>query len=431
MGRVVAILITAALLLAVVALGVRAWRLREARQITLATGQRVELLGVRKANEHFTTERPWEKYARKYVPSRWLTWIPDTVSGQISSGEQSITVYVRVSDPGGVASSSPPWSRYYVETDEGFRFNPMGSIASFGGGPGGQVVYGLILNAHPRRQPDFMMCFTDNQGTIIGRLRVPNPIRGPFSEWQAEPLPISKTNGPVIMTLESYDLTGGESWRYVKPKWKLSALDPAWEHAKAGFVTVSDVTGNEGSCLAPTERAWKLSTLVHRQRDEDFGPEERFALTNLAVPGPGELSDLACTGICAGVTVRFQALAGAGTLYFTNGVRGDMVPPALVARGHGSSHNGTRRVEYWGSDRPFLLIETQGATGDHQLRIRLTDSQGREIKLRDQNSDSVAAGRRVYKREFDPPSETESVDLSVIISRPLAFEFLVNPPEAR
>ncbi len=431
MGRVVAILITAALLLTIVALGVRAWRLREARQITLATGQRVELLGVRKAGDSFTTEKPWETYARKHLPRHWLTWLPQPVSGSCGGGDQSITVYLRVTDSNGITVTSTPWNGYQAESDDGFSFNREGGYCSFGGGVGGKVIYGLILRAHPRRQPDFALCFTDSRETNIGRLRVPNPIHDSFPEWHAEPLPASKTNGPVVLTLESFSLAGHQPWRRVQAEWKLSTLDPAWAHAEAGYVSVSDATGNEGSCLSPQEPVWKLSTLVHRQRDEDFRSDERFALTNLALPGLGEVSDLEYTGICAGVTIRIRALAGAGTLYFTNNVRGAMVAPALGSSGHGSSHDGLTRVESWGSERPFLLIETQGGSRDDALRVRLTDPSDREIKLHDRGNEYGADGKRTYKREFDPSADTEFLNLSVIVSRPLAFEFLVNPVDAK
>ena len=422
------LLIAAVLAVAVVA-GLMVRRDRSAsRQVTLSTGNTIEVLALLPAEQSFTSEKPWERRLRQVLPARWVGWLAAPTKGRCGSGTNSATLYLRID---GLAPGAPlPWSNYVAEDDTGFRYPMEGGYCSFGGGAGGGgKIFGFTLRAFPRRQKDFLVRFLAANRTELGALRVANPYPGPFPAWAADSLPITRTNGPVALTLASLELAGEPAWRYLKPQWRLAATDARWAEAKAGFASVADATGNEGSILSPREPVWRVRTRVHRQRREDFNADERAVFAGLPVPGAGAVVALERTAEQGGVKLRLRAIADQGTLYFTNGVVGALAPGNA---GRGSTSDGQTTVEYWSSDRPFLLLEIQGATWEDETRLRLGDQTGQELKL-DANPgyDGLNGGGQMHLRKLAITTNTTALSLEVIVSRPLTFEFFIRPDEVR
>ena len=423
-----AILITlflaAGLALAVLAFMVA--RRTPASVVTLPNGLKVEFLGTAAGGTTFSTEKPWERTARKILPRAWQGWIPPASSGSCSSSSSnSFTVYLRVTDPTGAPMNAVPWDNYLTEDEAGFKYPKDGGYCSFGGTPG-QKLYGVILRAFPRRERNFLLHLTGPQGATLASLRIPNPLSGPIPEWTPEPLPITRTNGPVRLTLESLTESGTKDWRHVSAKWHLESDDQRWTNARAGYVTFQDASGNRGSILSPREKAWQLSTRVHRERAQDFLPTERLVLTNLAIPDPGEFVGIAHESAVSGATVFVRGIGGTGSLYVTNGATWVMLPAQTGQSGHGSTGDGKTRVEYWHHPTPFLILEVSGADADDDVRLRLTEPNGREIKLDAQGYD-ISNNRRVYVERIRPSEDARSMNLEIIISRPLSFEFMIDP----
>jgi hypothetical protein len=408
--------------------GLRLRRDGASRQTTLTTGNKVEVLAVLPGSQTFNSEKPWQRQLRKVLPGGMLRWLPTPAMGHCSSGTNSATLYLRVES---LAPFAPlPWANYVAEDDAGFRYPMEGGYCSFGGGAGGGgPIYGFTLRASPRRQKDFLVRFFDARRVELGAVRVKNPLPGPFPEWQAEPLPTTHTNGPVALTLESCAVAGQPNWRHLQPKWRLEATEPRWAKARAGYAMVADATGNEASILSPREPVWRIRTRVHRQRREDFRPEERAVFEKLAAPGPGEAFVVERTAEVSGVKVRLRTLASQGTLYFTNDVMGVLAPGKA---GDGSTSDGIRRVNYWSSDKPFVLLETRGATWDDETRIRVTDQDGRELKLDEgQGASGHDGGVMTLVPKFTLPTNTTALTFEVIVSRALTFDFFVNPREVQ
>ena len=141
--------------------------------------------------------------------------------------------------------------------DQGFRFPIDYGICS--SGVTGKVFHGIILRAYPRRQRDFDLLLLGPKKETIARARVPNPNRGPFAEWTPEPQPIMRTNGPIVVTLESLrEEISSADVRRIRPEWRVESSDPDWQMAVPVGLHFEDATGNEGRFLSPKERAWKL-----------------------------------------------------------------------------------------------------------------------------------------------------------------------------
>lgn len=397
--------------------------------LMLPGGVRAEYLGTTIGNATFSTELAWHRWLRKVLPRKWAGWIPQATTANCSSGTNSVTVYLRLTAPAGAMIWSTPWQGYRTEDDTGFRYPREGGGCSTGGGAGEQL-QGVVLRSYPRRQSSFWLDLLDQTNGVMTRLRVPNPVRGPFPDWQPLPLPQVLTNGPVTLTLEGLGQTGREPWRYIRPKWNLTATDPAWREARVRYSSLADATGNTGQWLSPREPAWLVRARVYREHFEDFAEAEQMVVTNLAMPADGEFVAIDQSAELAGVRVTALVLAGSGTFMVTNGVSRAMLPPTNRGSDYSVSSFGNMVVEAWRGDQPFLLLEVRNAQPEDEIFIGVLDEQGRSVKLeRDGGWSGGRSGVQYYRRDFERPENMQSLNLTIVVSRPLEFEFLVKPAD--
>ncbi len=402
------------------------------RAVTFADGTRLEFLGARLHGETFSTERPWERLLRRYLPNRWQGFLPPVTSGSCSSGSNSVTFYFR--QPG-TATSPHPWRNYAARDASGFLYPLEGGSCTMGG-PTDQIV-GLGLRVYPRRQTSFRLEFLGAEDATLASLTLPNPVRGPFPTWTASPLPVSFTNGPVVLTLESLSLhTNRIAW-WLKPDWRLSTDHPQWRQAQAGYPVVEDATGNSGAYSALTETAWCVRTHVHRTQWEDFSTDERLVLTDLTLPAAAEFQLFEKRISLPSVEVIVHALCGAGTFSITNTPTSGPTYGMSPAKGAGSSMSswgaGTT-VESWSEVNPFLVLEISGMQDRDELRLRTIDSFGHEVSLECNGYHSRQASPtrpacRVYTPTLEAFTNRAIARLELLVSRPLDFEFFVNPAD--
>lgn len=417
-----------ALVFVVATVGVVLWPQKDAGNIiTLSDGKQVEFLGTTIGGQTFTTEKPWHKTARRFLPSDLLKWIPAAVSGSCSSGSNSITVFLKVSDPSGARILGTPWQTYNAEDAAGFLYHKEGGYCSFGGG-GSSQIFGLFLDAFPRREPSFRFHFLGPVEAAMGSLVVPNPLTGSFENWKPLPLPQTATNGPVILTLDSLWKDEQYRWQSVYPKWKLSSTNSHWNRAKVHYSTYLDSSGNEGQQLSPREPAWKLRAIVHREGDDDFLPSERWLLNDIAAPAKDTFTTIDQGTNLLGVAVVAQVISSPGRFYVTNGVSRALDPSDNDGSGSSSSWNANTRVESWGYKKPFLLLQVSGQEPGDEIRIKVFDEQGRKLNT---DADATEIGTTFYRTRFDIPSDVKTLALEVIVSRPLVFDFMVNPKDVQ
>lgn len=400
--------------------------------ITLPDGKTVEFLGTTIGLQTFTTEKPWHKTARRFLPNQLQKWIPPAVSGSCSSGTNSITVFFKVTDPSGTPIAGTPWQSYRAEDDTGFLYNPGGGYCSFGGGVSTRI-YGLSLLAHPRRDPSFRFHFIGTEDSVIGTLRIPNPVSGPYAQWTPLPLPQTATNGPVILTLEGLHHYDSKRWQSVGSKRRIESTAQHWKRAKLRSSTLIDATGNDAQWLSPREPAWKLVTTFHREHSDDFLPDERWRLNSIPIPAKGQFLALDQATNLAGVTIVAQVLSSPGRFYVTNGIQRAFDASKPDDSGFSSSTSGNIREDFFGSSKPFLMVEVRNQQDGDDIRIDVFDEQGH--KLNDHPNGTLVQGRNsgvsLFVVRFDTPSDAKSLSLELIVSRPLVFEFMVNPKDVQ
>ncbi len=415
------------LLLILGVIAVCAFRIsREAVQqrVTLSDGTTIEFLGISAGNATFTTETTWQKTARKHMPPRFTRWLPTPVSGNCGYDSNSVTVFLRVGVPPGTLPDHRPWKGYRTKDEVGFCYPRDGGYCSFGSGTPGGLVYGLTLRSFPRRPAKFTFELLDEKENVIASFLLTNPSGRTFPEWSPEPVPQTKTNGPVVLTLSSLANEG----QHLRPEWNLTSTSTAWAKTRPRYYSVQDPTGNTGRMLSPREKTWKLTTLVYRDRPEHFAPDEKLILTNLALPGPAQMLELDQRVTLGIFSLNIQALCGPGDVVVSNRTHRTIVPLTARSGGHSSSsHADGTRVDSWSSSKHFLLLELNGAVDNDELQLEVTDDQGRAVNTKD-GGYYGQGGARVYLREFMPEPNAMSLSIEARVSRPLLFEFLIAPP---
>ena len=130
--------------------------------------------------------------------------------------------------------------------------------------------------------------------------------------------------------------------------------------------------------------------------------------------------------------VMVLVLAGAGKFMVTNGISRTMVPSTSAGVGHSTSSFGNTVVESWWGVKPFLLVEVQNALPEDEVFIHMQDEGGRDVKMDgDGGWSGSRSGIRCYRRDFDQPESIQSLNLEIVLSRPMKFEFLINPADVQ
>jgi hypothetical protein len=108
-----------------------------------------------------------------------------------------------------------------------------------------------------------------------------------------------------------------------------------------------------------------------------------------------------------------------------------MLPPTGSDSGWSRSSDGKTTVEHWGSDTSFFLVDVDGAEPNDEIRFRLLEEQGTEVKINQNGYQSSSKSQRTYQPKFTPPDDAKSLTLEIIVSRPREFEFMINPAEIK
>lgn len=443
------VLVIAVLLLIAVAVGL--WvmvahfqRLQAANRLTLPNGTQVELLGTVMGGAPINTEKPWQKFARQYLPGRLKHLVPPgTVMGGWSGlDSNSLSVYLQVKGP----PPKPgfyPWGSADPEDAAGFLYLNNGGGSSWS--MASNVVYQLVFRSYPRRQKDFLLRFADQTGAAVAKLLVPNPSSGPFPQWHPMPLPQTLTNGPVVLTLIGLqeqlmalgtrpDMGGMKYWPEIVPQTRVVSEDPKWADARANSAAFYDATGNTGR-LSPREPAWKACISVYRNSPSSFGPDEKLVITNLPIPAPDTYLTLNQGTNLGGVGVNVRFLVGIGKLTLTSNTFVSVEPlPSSLSKGYDGGGSDGRNTEWWESSRPNLWVETTNARPDEQIEVFVHYDAGNDPYSEQNHYRSYGNKYKnpcIYEVPFKPPPEAKSFTVTVLINRPLPFEFIVNPADVQ
>ncbi len=283
----------------------------------------------------------------------------------------------------------------------------------------------------------------------------PSPPVGPT--WPPDPLPTTKTDGDLSVTLHHMKWQDSEynGFQYVpeftvnwkgqrSDQWRLrhrnlvgivrdeELTDPLgnqWSGTNAGF---SRMGGHDlDGCPGLTERAWKLRFQLVRKLDAGFSASETWPLGNFAIPEKEVVALGKDTRVVNGTEVTFFGIGGAADVKFLSQldrwgkvsgfheshVFGDIPYSIRVhVNGHQISAN---------ADTPKTLFQLKRLSDNQHFDLLARDDFGRDVPVEIVDVDDCGFHVAFLKPEPDATSLT----LTAVVQTAHAFEFFVPPPK--
>jgi hypothetical protein len=398
---------------------------------------------------NYTSDTPTKAFLRKWLP-RWLQGRLGPVStfntgaANNAAGKPELRLAFQAS---AIEGGSPFTENFHsrIETDDSNGFTyvvPSSGYSSFGTG-----ILIFSLDSFPRRDKSFpMRVYEKDTHKLLFNLTIANPVYGEtISEWPPETVPATKTADPVTVTLNELKVER-QSWEnpnlpkdfhplVINPDLTITVSDPKWEKNRR-YYSIADATGNVGfnEILSPFEPCWKLRVGVLRTDESEFAPHEIWTLDPVPVLTSPGFKALGLKKTVDGIPFEVPFVSTAGRVRIESGVT-SFVDGSEKDSGSSTS-SGTQTVngktvsylEYQDDRSRFLVSLPQSV--NTELIMVVKDQDG--LVLSDRNQSSMSGNGGVWTRSvrFTPQSDTETVQLSIIVNRSRDFEFFVKPPES-
>ena len=423
--------------------------------VTLSNGTEVRFLGASVGTNVFTTGGSLARLLKKILPARHQRLVPAPVTGR-NWNTNSVNFWFKVTGQSNVPGMIG-WKRVEIGGSGDKPYNAESPNFS---------VAGIVTISPPvfeRRRPSVQFQFFSESGASLGVMELPNPLRSPLPEWKPDSFPITKTNGDLIVTLKKVSRLREECWGYSgwitneSVKWMTNDfLRVDWEFRQAGQPThdwieaggsLEDATGNWiGGWhfgLPLNENAWRWKGTFQRKPGLDYPPEDRFVITNIAVPPEGTFTLVDRTTNLHGLHIWVAGLTSAGTVTRSNGTPVHMGPliegQDWIQRGVGWKGSPGFWVETNIFKQPTMLLALQARRQtDSDLRVNYVfrDDQGNvlgqeyntkpetpSVRLRELG----IQGDEIYLRPM-LTNGVRRISLEVIVQRAPEFEFTFAPP---
>jgi hypothetical protein len=368
----------------------------------------------------FEQGRLWRKL-RRVLPPPLQGALPTGVSMTQITKADTLVVWLTCHDPATGKFIGAPWTEVALADEHGCRF------ASSGGGTawsGGRQVHGFQFTAFPRRARAFKLLGSSAEKKVLAELSVPNPWFKDYPHWTPEPLPATRTNGDLVVTLQEVRLAGSSPAAVFDITGARPGSDWTWEKA-----LWSDATGNRHEhALCTNESAWKAEATFIRLARAAFAPEETWPITNVVFPAAGTLRPLALTNRVQGVAVQGIGVAGAGEYSFTNGVFVAGVPVERdTSYGVNTSTTTSGGMSVltlkMRAAAPLVLLAVQGQEPDQRVQVRTRDAKGRLHEATGTLNSGTMRGFHFASLAGNAPCDVE-----ILVQRVRTVAFLVAPP---
>lgn len=330
-----------------------------------------------------------------------------------------------------------------------------GPFSRLTGGPYDMIVTHFSLPAIRHEGNTFKLRVYDTADRKIAEFDVPdpNPSAGNYPEWEPEPLPVTKSDGDVSLTLTSLTARSSESNRTyngIALTETRVRLNTQFETKQAEKPTTAwsdrslrlfDALGNESSLwdckLCPKEAAWGLQVQVWRNDSASFDASEMWSLTKLSVPERQRAQYVNQAKTFEGATLEVLAVGGAGSVSYPGlviGYSGGHSSSGSIYFGQGKER---RRVRYTlrvrdnqvtvESEVPHLLARATRLSSDQRLSLRVKDDEGEQLQL--DASRRLTPVPTLHFWFIDVPKDVKSLNAEFIVHRCRTFDFRVAPPK--
>lgn len=277
----------------------------------------------------------------------------------------------------------------------------------------------------PRRQKEFLLrAFHGDQPLF--EFTVTNPVRPAFSNWVAQPLPVTRKLEDLEVVLEELRLPSPSNTGSGPPAASLKLLEQGRPSTNWALNTLSwsDSTGNQGPHLCPHEPVWKIDASLLREVGARFDNSEIWKIPALAAPAPGKVLPLSASFHRG--TIKPLFLCGPGSFKFSNEVCLAASPWAEGMLPRGSFTGGKDQVlaEFSRNTPTLILKQTVLPTSsEYKLTIRAVDPSGIVHPL----TETTRTDQFVFYQFLEPVPSTSTFDLQIILQRSRHLEFFVRP----
>jgi hypothetical protein len=276
----------------------------------------------------------------------------------------------------------------------------------------------------------------DGSDTLIAELPLPYipPPSLSTEQWEPDPLPASRTDGNMTVTLNGVDFfaTSENDGVYVSPRL-------TYEHDGAASTTwgatevFHDLLGNQSyawNCdLSTAESAWKMKLRISQRPEGRFLPEETKKLPARLLTPARQLDVVAETHKVNGLAVSIVGMGGQGPLDFTlpklnSRFKTGEYQPQQYGTGMSSRCSNNQCDVEFSSGQPFLITSDSLGQQDSYVTIIFRDQNG---ELLPQRGSTGTQGLMFWF--FDPKPTSTSVEIEIIVQKYRQAEFLIAPPK--
>lgn len=262
----------------------------------------------------------------------------------------------------------------------------------------------------------------------------PAPLHLSTEQWQPDPLPASRADGNLTVTLNGVEFyeTSNTDGLYVRPLLTF-AYDGEPSVTWASSDEYHDLLGNRsyswGCELSPSEPAWKLSLRMTQLPNGRFLPEETLKLPLRPITAARQLDVKSEKHTVNGVMVSLVGSGGEGPTDFTlpnsrSHFKTSAYRPGQQGYGMSSTCTNNACDVNFASGFPFLITADRGSQPDSSVQFVFRDQNGEELQ---QRGSSGTEGLMFWF--FEPKPTSTSVEIEIIVQKYRHAEFLIAPPK--
>jgi hypothetical protein len=276
----------------------------------------------------------------------------------------------------------------------------------------------------------------DGTGQVVAQLSLPYPELKTIlrEEWQPDPLPASRSDGNLNVTLTSVDYKRYQSDHgiQVSPRLEFShdgQPSTAWVVSHELQDLLGNVARTWNCDLSPHEPAWKVRLTMHQSPAGRFLPEEVKRLPPKPLPAAKQVTFLTGSHTVNEIPVSLVGLGGQGPIQFTlpnssTTFKTGIYHPGQSSMGMSSSCSGNVCDVELSSGHPFLMTSESQFGTDGNIQIVVRDQSGEVLPAR---GNSSAQGLTFWF--FEPLPTSTSIEIEIIAQKCRHAEFLIAPPK--
>ena len=300
----------------------------------------------------------------------------------------------------------------------------------------------------PRRQKTILLRLYNLKQERVAEFNLPNPVYRSHPVWRAEPLPQTRRDQDLTITLtEIRPQTAAYRWhdsliQLPVPRLSWQAfwngnLSTDWE---PDSLTLRDATGNIKTLLpllpepglCSFESAWSIKAVLYQTPEAAARHAPAvWRLGDLTLPPPGTVEPKPQNRYFDDLNVQFRGIAGPGRFRIEHDTlipqESSSVPSALIGDGwylfkRSDSPLARFNPTIIATGKPFLILRLDNSGAPPaRLGFQATDDRGQLVNAEEHREGNLyllalPAGTRVLNQA------------QLWVRRPRQFEFLVRPP---